>query len=281
MMIDSHVHTAYSKHATGSVDEVVRAALARGVTVLTLTDHAPFHIDSRNRLLDSEMDRYFADIERARTAYRGDITILRGLELDFLPGGAEDVARLLNRYPLDFAVGSIHYIPLDGGEQVKVWELERLNAPPVLARYFSALAELLGCGLFDAVGHADTLLRGVPEEVVHRYMEPLLPAFARHRIAFELNASGLRKTTLDPDSGREVHGRWSFPSRSLLPLLIRSGAAFTVGSDAHAPQDVGAGVQELVDALVPSGLETVSYFQDRERVDVDVAALATPHRRQV
>lgn len=29
-MIDSHSHTSYSKHATGTVDELVRASIAAG-----------------------------------------------------------------------------------------------------------------------------------------------------------------------------------------------------------------------------------------------------------
>ncbi|CAE6807208.1 MULTISPECIES: histidinol-phosphatase [Paraburkholderia] len=276
MMIDCHVHTFYSKHATGTVDEVVRAALAKGVNVLTFTDHAPFHVDSLNRLLESELDQYFDDIERAQTEYRGQIKILRGLELDYLPGASDYTARMLARYDLDFAIGSIHYISMADGDEVKVWELARLNNPAVLKRYFSTLAELLECGLFDAVGHADTLLRGVSSPVVHRYVEPLLPAFARHNIAFELNASGLRKTTLDLSAGREVHGKWSYPSLSLLPLLLRAGAAFTIGSDSHTPEDVGAGVQEVVDALIPLGLKTVSYFEGRQRVDIQAASLTTP-----
>lgn len=275
MMVDCHVHTFYSKHATGTVDEAVRSALAKDVSIITFTDHAPFHVDSLNRLLESELNQYLDDIERARATYRGQIKILRGLELDFMPGAIEDTVRMLARYDLDFAIGSIHYIPMANGDQIKVWDLVRLNDPAVLDRYFSSLAELMGCGLFDAVGHADALMRGVPESVVHRYMEPLLPAFARYKIAFELNASGLRKTTLNPSIGREVHGIWSYPSVSMIPLLIDAGAAFTIGSDAHTPEDIGAGVREVVDALIPLGLKTVSYFESRQRIDIEASFLTT------
>ncbi len=276
MMIDSHVHTGYSKHAAGSVDDVVNAALAAGVKVLTITDHAPFHIDSTNRLLDSELDRYFTDIHKAQTAYRGDIKILSGLECDYMPGCAEQAARLLARYDLDFVMASIHYIPTPEDGLINGWDLPRLIRSVVLESYFSTLAELLECGLFDAVGHADALLRGVPEEIVCHYMEPLLGAFARSKVAFELNASGLRKTVLDPNSGREERGRQSYPSRSLLPRLIGAGAAFTIGSDAHAPEDVGVGVQALIHALLPLGLNAISYFENRRRVDIDAASLLSP-----
>ncbi|ASV34912.1 histidinol-phosphatase [Pseudomonas reactans] len=272
-MIDSHSHTFYSKHAIGTVDELVRASIKAGVRVLTITDHAPFPVDSDNRLLESELDSYFADIQRAQAAYRGEIKILRGLEFDYMPGSDIYNRALLARHELDFVIGSIHYVEVPGEPMVKVWELPRLAAQNFLDRYFADLEALLRSGLFDAVGHADTLLRGVDEEVVLRHFEPLLPLFARNGVAYELNASGIRKSSLDNASGREVHGRWSYPSRALLPHLIEHQAAFTVGSDTHDPRDAGAGIRELLQSLQPLGLQSICYYESRRRVDVPLGTL--------
>ena len=52
--------------------------------------------------------------------------------------------------------------------------VHRLAAEVFLDRYFANLEGLVSCGLFDAVGHADTLLRGLPEDVFLRRFEPLL-----------------------------------------------------------------------------------------------------------
>ena len=263
-MIDSHSHTFYSKHAIGTVDELVRASIAAGVTVLTITDHAPFPVDMDNRLLASELDRYFADIERAREIYQGQITILCGLELDYMPGTDAFNRELLARYPMDFVIGSIHYVEVPDEAMVKVWELPRLAGQAFLDRYFANLEGLLDSGLFDAVGHADTLLRGVPEDIFLRRFEPLLAPLARSGIAFELNASGLRKSSLDPATGREIQGFWSYPSRELVAQLIAHGVPFTVGSDTHAPSDAGAGISELLEALRPLGLKSISYYAHRQ-----------------
>lgn len=267
-MIDSHSHTFYSKHAVGTVDELVRASIAAGVKILTITDHAPFPVDRDNRLLEAELERYFADIEQARRDHEGQIRILRGLEFDHMPGAEAYNRALMERFELDFAIGSIHYVEVPDAPMTKVWELPRLANPAFLDRYFADLEALLCCGLFDAVGHADTLLRGVPEDEVLRRMEPLLPLFARHGVAFELNASGLRKSSLVPGAAEEVQGVWNYPSRRLLPQLIAHGAAFTIGSDAHDPADAGAGIRALVDALRPLGLERISYFEGRRRIDL-------------
>lgn len=267
-MIDSHCHSFYSKHAVGTIDELVCASIAAGVTVLTITDHAPFPVDAQNRLLESELESYFTDIDKAQQAYKGEITLLRGLELDYMPGTERYNRQLLARYPMDFVIGSIHYVTVADEPMVKVWELPRLAADSFLDKYFAQLEALLESWLFDAVGHADTLLRAIPEDVFLRRFEPLIAPLVRSGIAYELNASGQRKSSLDPTTGKEIAGRWSYPSRALLEKLLRNNVPLTIGSDAHDPRDAGAGIAELVEVLRPLGLQSISYYQQRQRIDV-------------
>lgn len=267
-MIDSHCHSFYSKHAVGTIDELVCASIAAGVTVLTITDHAPFPVDAQNRLLESELEHYFADIDKAQQTYKGEITLLRGLELDYMPGTERYNRQLLAHYPMDFVIGSIHYITVADEPMVKVWELPRLAADSFLDKYFAQLEALLESRLFDAVGHADTLLRSIPEDVFLRRFEPLIAPLVRSGIAYELNASGLRKSSLDPTTGKEIAGRWSYPSRALLEKLLRNNVPLTIGSDAHDPRDAGTGIAELIEALMPLGLQSISYYQQRQRIDV-------------
>ena len=151
---------------------------------------------------------------------------------------------------------------------MKVWELPRLAADSFLDKYFAQLEALLESRLFDAVGHADTLLRAIPKDVFLRRVEPLIAPLVRSGIAYELNASGLRKSSLDPTTGKEIAGRWSYPSRALLEKLLRNNVPLTIGSDAHDPRDAGTGIAELMEALRPLGLQSISYYQQRQRIDV-------------
>lgn len=271
MIIDSHTHTAYSKHATGSVDEVVRAAIAAGVDVLTITDHAPFHIDSCNRLLESELAVYLDEIRRARVEHAGQIRILTGLEVDYTLGGRSHAERLLSNLDLDFVIGSIHYLHLDG-QRVNVWDLQRLNEPAVIDQFFLTLEEAVSCGLFDSIGHPDALLRSVPASHWAERFLPLAPLFRREDVSYELNASGLRKSSWDAATQQEQHGRWSYPSREALPELLSCGVSFTVGSDAHAPTDVGAGVCNMLSELIPFGLQSICYYEGRQRIELSLGA---------
>ena len=85
----------------------------------------------------------------------------------------------------------------------------------------------------------------------------------------------MRKTTFDMASRQEIQGVWSYPSRSVLLQLIAEGVAFTIGSDAHTPTDAGAGVQELLRTLAPVGVTSLSYFENRHRIDIPIQNLLT------
>jgi len=272
-MIDSHTHTKYSKHARGTVAELVEAALQRQIKVLTITDHAPFYVDQGNRLLSHELFPYIEEVQLARQHYASDIKILLGLELDYMRGSEAYTHQLLDGLELDFIIGSIHYVPV-GSELVKVWDLPRLNDKAVLDSYFAALEELITCGLFDAVGHADTLLRGVPESELSARLATLVHYFAHGRIAYELNASGARKSVYEPATRQEhTIGCASYPCQPTVRALLSAGTAFTIGSDAHAPEDVGSGIDVMLRGLKPLGLQTISYFERRQRIDVPLSAL--------
>lgn len=271
-MIDSHTHTHYSKHARGTVDQVVRAAIARGVRVLTITDHAPFPVDNGNRLLRTELRRYFDDVHEASERHGDQITVLAGLESDYLPGYEPYLAEMLDEVSPDFVIGSVHYVFI-GQRRVNVWDLQGMRDPMVLQSYFDSVSGLISSGLFDALGHVDTVLRsGIGDKEFLQWFSPLAPLLVEHNVAFEINASGPKKSTLDAQ-GVEVSGNWSYPCRPLIAELERLGVAFTVGSDAHRPEDVGTGLVEVLKGLGDACPSLLSWYQGRYRrhIPMDVA----------
>lgn len=271
-MIDSHTHTHYSKHARGAVDEVVRAAIARGVRILTITDHAPFPVDQGNRLLRSELRRYFDDVHEAKQRHAGQITVLAGLESDYLPGYEPGLAEMLGEAAPDFVIGSIHYVFI-GQRRINVWDLQYMRDPAVLEAYFDSLRGLLSSDLFDALGHVDTVLRaGIGEEAFLQWFRPLVPLMIENNIAYEINASGAKKSMLNAQ-GIEVSSGWSYPCKPLVAELERLGARFTVGSDAHRPEDVGTGLVEVLQGLGDACPRQLSWYEGRCRREVatDVA----------
>ena len=149
-MLDNHIHTKYSKHAIGSIEEIVITAIQNNIKVLTITDHAPFYVDRKNRLLDSELPDYFAEINQVKATYASEIKILTGLEVDFLPNNVNYLEKMLENLELDYVIGAIHYVYLHN-EKVNVWDIDKLNNKRFISEYFSYLYELIQSHLFDSI----------------------------------------------------------------------------------------------------------------------------------
>lgn len=256
-MIDLHVHSAYSKHAAGTIDDVIRAAIGRGVRVLTITDHAPFPIDAGNRLLREELERYAREIDLARTTFADSIEVLRGFEVDYLPEYEGWIREMLSTIQADFLLGSVHY--MKGAEgQTRVWDIERLHHEGVVDDYFASLEAAIRSGMFDAIAHPDQILRGAVTraEFVDR-VEPLLNTMASEGLAYELNSSGLRKPSHDLVRGRVLERR--FPETGVYGLLRDLRIPVTLGSDAHCPTDIGRDIEILEREALTYSLNIVYY----------------------
>ena len=263
-MIDLHVHTKYSKHATGTIDEVVKAAIDKGIKIIALTDHAPFPVDSDNRLLEKELEGYFRDIAQAKKKYCGRIKVFAGLEVDFLRKHQEYAEDLVSRVDADYFIGSIHYIFLNG-EKVNVWDIERTGEEEVKKIYLEELMALIRSGLFDAVAHPDILLRGGLDEItLYRAFLPMIKEFSERNLSYELNASGFTKPSYDRNKKIIRKDIRTFPSKLVMEELKRKDVKIVIGSDSHSVDFVGKNVHRLIEECKNIGLENLVYFENRK-----------------
>jgi histidinol-phosphatase (PHP family) len=272
-VIDSHTHTKYSKHAKGNVEEIVVAAIQNNIKVLTITDHAPFYVDRENRLLDRELPDYFAEINQVKTKYVSEIKILTGLEVDFLPNDVGYLERLLADIQLDYVIGAIHYVYLNS-EKVNVWDIGRLNNKIFITEYFSYLNALIQSDLFDSIAHPDTILRGgMPEKDYCDYFIPLIQSMKKTGISYELNCSWPQKSIYDKQRKTEIIGSSAYPSPRMVRELHRQGITFTIGSDAHDPADIGAGIQAQLAECVRLNINSIVYYQQRQKQFMSITDL--------
>ena len=88
-LIDCHIHTERCGHATGTVDDYVRAAVNRGLAGIAITEHLalPEELDPHRHLSmpACDLEDYLVEVDLAAQRYP-DITIVTGIEADYLPG---------------------------------------------------------------------------------------------------------------------------------------------------------------------------------------------------
>jgi histidinol-phosphatase (PHP family) len=184
------------------------------------------------RMYLRQLDEYVAGVEEARRRYPG-MVIRLALEVDYIPGHEGWIRELASRHSWDYFIGSVHYLEagwdIDNPGKLAQWRGR--DTGEVWRRYIELLEMAAGSGLFEILGHVD-----LPKKFGHFPTEEVLPHYERvfglaasSGVAVELNTAGLRKDC------REI-----YPSRAILEAAFRQGVKITLGSDAHAPEEVGA-----------------------------------------
>ncbi|MCV2885709.1 phosphatase [Aestuariibacter sp. AA17] len=98
--VDTHSHTVASTHAYSTVGEYVQQAKAKGLKMISLTEHGP-------QMPDSPHPWHFGNRSVIPRVIDG-IGVLRGIEANILPdNGKLDIPKNLHPY-LDFAIASFH-----------------------------------------------------------------------------------------------------------------------------------------------------------------------------
>ncbi|MEJ7823885.1 MAG: DNA polymerase/3'-5' exonuclease PolX [Solirubrobacteraceae bacterium] len=101
---DLHMHTTLSD-GRNSMEEMARAARARGYEYIAITDHSATH-GFGDHVTPDELERQIERVAEVNDLVEG-ITVLAGTETNILPNGSPDYDDdLLSR--LDWVVGSVH-----------------------------------------------------------------------------------------------------------------------------------------------------------------------------
>ena len=106
-MINYHVHTSLCRHATGTIDEYIRAAADAGLHEIGFSDHAPIPLPMREGITmePGEVESYIALVLASKE--NTDSIDVPGLRVDYpLFGTFDDKYFLIH---IDFITGSCHY----------------------------------------------------------------------------------------------------------------------------------------------------------------------------
>jgi histidinol-phosphatase (PHP family) len=255
-LADYHIHTPRCGHASGELRDYVRAAQGAGLAEMGFADHFPLlHLRDAHLTMDlEEMPLYIAEVEGLRADFP-DLPIRLGIEADYVPEVLCELEELLGRYSFDYVYGSVHYVDgwafddprcLGGYEGRDIHHLYR--------RYFETLADAAECGLFDALPHPDLVKKfGFrPEEDLGDIYLECLERIAATGLAVEINTSGLRRPV------REI-----YPAPAFLGLCRELGIPVTLGSDAHAPEEVASDFHLALALLEEAGYDTITLFRER------------------
>ena len=234
---DLHVHTTFSDGAN-SPEEMVRAAVAMGLSAIGFSDHAHTPFDESWCMAADAAARYRAEISRLKAAYAGSIEILCGIEQDLYSDTPAE--------GYDYVIGSVHYILKDGVYLPvdESPELLRCAADEHFGGDIYALCE----AYYDAV-------RQVPEktgatilghfDLITKFSErvPLFdPGHPRYVRAWQSAAQALleRGLPFEINTGAMSRG-WRtspYPAADIRDDLRARGARFLLSGDSHSAESL-------------------------------------------
>jgi len=261
--VDYHLHTKMCGHATGEIEEYFASALRRGLVEVGFSDHLPLYFMPPDKIMPGyamlvdEIPAYVGAVRRLQKK-SGPVRVRLGVEADFVPGHESKLSKLLNSQPFDYVIGSVHFIDgwsFDNQEELdkySEWDIWKLYE-----KYFGLVQQAALSGFFDIMAHPDLIKKFnfIPARSLIPLYEDTARVFQRAGVCVEVNTAGLRYPV------REI-----YPSRDFLKIAFRYGLPVTLGSDAHHPDQVGAGFTQAVALIKEVGYEEITLFDQRNRI---------------
>ncbi|KAH7870501.1 Polymerase/histidinol phosphatase-like protein [Lentinula edodes] len=282
MPYSHHSHSGqFCRHAAGSLEDVVLEAIRSGFEVYGLTEHVPrYRIEDLYpeeagmdlQALHDQFDAFVYEAHRLKARYASQITLLVGLETDYITSiDLDQLDALLerNRGRIEYIVGSIHHvgeIPIDFdvdtfrkslAQQPGTSENERMEN--FLCRYFDAQFHVLQRFHPELIGHLDLCRLYHPEIRLSDYsrswkrLKRNISYAIEYGALFEVNAAAFRK-----------NWNTAYPAEDLLKVILQDGGRLALSDDSHGPHAVGLNYRRLLEYLRREGVSELWYLQFSE-----------------
>lgn len=229
---DLHTHTVFSD-GKNTPEEMVEAAIARGMGKIGFSDHSYTSFDRRYCMKRESIPLYRETILALKEKYRGRIEVLLGIEQDYYAEEATD--------GYDYVIGSVHYlqvdkvyIPVDEGAGILREAAVRHFGGDILSvveRYFETVSHIAEKQHPTMIGHFDLIRKYNQDNVLYDENHPRVVAAARRaleallpcRIPFEINTGGIYRGCRQD----------AYPAPPYIDYIRAHGGRFILSSDSH------------------------------------------------
>jgi histidinol-phosphatase (PHP family) len=222
MPFSHHSHSGqFCGHAANTLEEVVQAAIAKGMTTFCMTEHMPreladFYPEEVNEHDEASLsklyDDFYVEARRLQKAYASQIQLFVGFEGEWIrPGSLKLCRNILEEHDVDLFVGSVHHVytvPIDFDLPLyhKARDMGDGTDERIAADYFDSQYEMLQALKPPVVAHFDLirLKSDDPERSfrlwpqVWEKIERNLQFITGYGGVLELNSSSLRKGMSEP-----------------------------------------------------------------------------------
>ena len=226
MIANYHTHTARCLHAAGTEREYVERALQGGCRVLGFSDHTPYPFPapyiSGFRMRMDQLEGYVRTVLDLRAAYRGEIEIRLGLEVEYYPRYFEQLLRAVEGYLIEYFLLGQHYLQDEMGAP---YSGALTRDPRILEGYCSQVIGGMETGCYSCLAHPDLINFHGDGALYEQQMRRLCREALRHGLPLEINFLGISESR-------------SYPDERFWKIAGEEGCPVVFGCDAHTPAAV-------------------------------------------
>ncbi|MDD4504116.1 MAG: histidinol-phosphatase HisJ family protein [Clostridiaceae bacterium] len=258
-LIDYHVHSIYSHDGRNTIMELCQSAVRKGIREIAITDHFEPSIEDECCSFYNQKG-YWADITKAKQTFKSKLKIKLGVELGHPHLFPKISNAILEDFPYDYVLGSVHKLP--EGIDVSEIDYEKISAEELCSMYLRQIKELIYWNDFECIGHLDLIKRyssvvykkNITLACQYEFLKEVLQLAINNGKGIEINTSGLRQTPKETMPGLDV----------LKLYRDLGGEILTIGSDAHIAEDVGKGLEEAAELARTAGFRFITVFNSRK-----------------
>ena len=255
-----HSHTQFCDgHAP--METMARAASDCGMLHYGFSPHSPICVESGANMSHENVNTYLDEVNRLKSLPVELPQLYAAMEIDFISVDFGPHIDMFQRMPLDYRIGSVHFVPNQDGISVDCdGSADRFlrylkdafggDLRYVVEKYFEQVLTMLERGGFDMLGHFDKIAQNAsvadPGIENQPWYEALIDDVVSHAktagVVVEINTKYIN------DKGRFFpHDRW-------WQKLKDAEMPIAVNSDAHWPEKVDEGRRQAYEKLRQTGL---------------------------
>ncbi len=256
MLYNFHSHTQFCD-GRATMAEFAAEAVAQGFTHYGFSPHSPVPIQSPCNMSMEQVPLFLDEVARLKALYAGKIRFYAAMEIDYLGEDWGPAHPYFRSLPLDYSIGSVHFIPDQDGTLVDIdGRYERFKQKMsehfhddiryVVDTFYRQSIDMLRHGHFDIIGHFDKVCHnashycpGIEDRQWYQnHVNALIDEIIASGVTVEINT----KAWTD-------HHRM-FPAPRHWKRLLQSRVPVIINSDAHVPA--------LINASRPQALRMLS-----------------------
>lgn len=273
-----HSHSLFCD-GRSTPEDFVKFALSAGFKAYGFSSHSPLPFETNWNMSAVDLPTYLEHTAYLKEKYKDQIELYTALEIDFLDETYNPSIPYFRDMPLDYRIGSVHYIPISPGmaEENMVSidgsyeEFEKAvkqhfggDIKQLVRRYYQSSMQMVEAGGVDIVGHMDKVYMNA-----HRY-----PGFSMEEdwytglVKDYLHLIAEKGLMVEINTKNVTRKEQTYPNRLFFPLLKDLNIPVMVNSDCHFPDLVNDGRAIGFDLLKEYGINSTRELVGGKWIDV-------------